>query len=380
MSKHSINVNGMTVDTLYSEMRQIGLVESEAALLVSSWIFENYGRQRRVFDFRTPMRPAEADCGSQFNRAFAHADWIDGESVVQAEATAGEDGFNLRFHRIEGDFDGVKADLLELFACVASLRREVHARFDELKVEINRINTDLHQCCNKGGGIGPIVTGPLQDGPFDGLVHAGDYLGRIERDGRPYDLWRTTQGMMVLPHVVTVGGGFGDPRVTTPGAVAEWVQGRPDVRDAIGSGRMDKGELVRKFGAERLPNGLSFAEGLEILPDTYSVKGVDDMIRELSGRQAAAMRTEQGAVRKVGEALGVEVGLVSMERASLAQFGAVPAGARQVLMKAGIETIGGLANAKREELDGAFKNAGLDVRAGDVAGWQAMAMTISQLR
>jgi hypothetical protein len=380
MSQHSINVNGMTVDHLYSEMRQIGIVESEAALLVSRWIFENYGRNRRVFDFQTPMRPAEADCGSQFTRAFAHEDWIDGESVVQAEATAGEDGFNLRFHRIEGDFDQVKADLLELFACVATLRREVHARFDELKTEINRINTDLHQCCGRTGGIGPIVTGPIATPDFSDWLDDGAYYGRIERDGRPFDLWKTAKGMVVLPHVVDVGGGYTDPRVTTPGAVADWVQSTPDVRDAIQSGRMSKGELVRKFGADRLRNGLTVAEGLDILPDGYAVKGAEDMVRELSTRQAAAMRTEQGAVRKVGEALGVEVGTEAMDRASLAGFGAIPAGARQVMLKAGIETIGGLAGAKTEELQGMFKDAGLDVRSGDLAGWQAMAMTIGQLR
>jgi hypothetical protein len=380
MSQHSINVNGMTVDRLYNEIREIGIVESDAAMLVSRWIFENYGRQRRVFDFRTPMRQAEPDCGSQFTRAFMHEDWIDGESVVQAEATAGEDGFNLRFHRIEGDFDQVKADLLELFACVASLRREVHARFDELKTEINRINTDLHQCCNHGTGIGPIVTGPIATPDFSDWIDDGAYLGRIERDGRPFDLWRTGKGMVVLPHVVQVGGGFDDPRVTTPGAVAEWVQSTPDVRDAVQSGRMTKAELVRKFGTDRLRNGVTVAEGLDILPDTYAVKGADDMIREISGRQAAALRTEQGAVRKMGEALGVEAGAGALERASLAGFGEIPAGARQVMLKAGIETIGGLAGAKTEELQGMFKNAGMDVRSGDLASWQAMAMTIGQLR
>ena len=104
------------------------------------------------------------------------------------------------------------------------------------------------------------------------------------------------------------------------------------------------------------------------------------MIREISGRQAAALRTEQGAVRKMGEALGVEAGAGALERASLAGFGEIPAGARQVMLKAGIETIGGLAGAKTEELQGMFKNAGMDVRSGDLASWQAMAMTIGQLR
>jgi hypothetical protein len=39
-----------------------------------------------------------------YTRTFAHNDWIDGESIVQA---AGENGFNTRFHACEKEFDNI---------------------------------------------------------------------------------------------------------------------------------------------------------------------------------------------------------------------------------------------------------------------------------
>jgi hypothetical protein len=39
-----------------------------------------------------------------YNRTFTHTDWLDGESIVQA---SGPDGFNIRFHGCEQEFDAI---------------------------------------------------------------------------------------------------------------------------------------------------------------------------------------------------------------------------------------------------------------------------------
>ena len=39
-----------------------------------------------------------------YTRDFTHQDWIDNEDVVQAE---GENGFNIRFHGLEGELDRI---------------------------------------------------------------------------------------------------------------------------------------------------------------------------------------------------------------------------------------------------------------------------------
>lgn len=41
-----------------------------------------------------------------YNRTFAHTDWFDGESIVQA---SGPNGFNVRFHACEFEFDAISA-------------------------------------------------------------------------------------------------------------------------------------------------------------------------------------------------------------------------------------------------------------------------------
>jgi hypothetical protein len=96
--------------------------KADAAVIVGNWIVENVGRAPRVFLYRTDFPATDTGCTPQFVRSFVHQDWVDGEDVVQAEQTTGEEGFNLRFHRIEGDLDALARDVATAFVCLAVQR------------------------------------------------------------------------------------------------------------------------------------------------------------------------------------------------------------------------------------------------------------------
>lgn len=55
-----------------------------------------------------------------YTRTFTHADWIDGESIVQA---GGEDGFNGRFHACEQEFDDISATFAQVNTTVKGLQQ-----------------------------------------------------------------------------------------------------------------------------------------------------------------------------------------------------------------------------------------------------------------
>lgn len=111
-------------------------------------------KSKRVFDYTDPVDAAQPpQCRATFVRSFVHADWIDGESVVQAETTTLEEGFNSRFHKLEKDLDALAADIAKAFVCLGDQRAEVSRAFEEVKTEINRINSDVFECCgDKTGG------------------------------------------------------------------------------------------------------------------------------------------------------------------------------------------------------------------------------------
>lgn len=55
-----------------------------------------------------------------YKKTFAHSDWVDGESIVQA---SGPDGFNIRFHGCEQEFDTISATFGTVDTAFKSLQK-----------------------------------------------------------------------------------------------------------------------------------------------------------------------------------------------------------------------------------------------------------------
>lgn len=136
-------------------MEQNDLTSVQINEMMYGLLAQNLGQSKRVFSYSATFDASKPACVPTFERSFEHVDWIDGESVVQAEENTIEEGFNARFHKIEDDLDGLAADITKCFGCVGDLRAELAVRLTELRTAINTINTDIY---NKhrddtGGGM-----------------------------------------------------------------------------------------------------------------------------------------------------------------------------------------------------------------------------------
>ncbi|WP_404385396.1 hypothetical protein [Caenispirillum salinarum] len=158
----------LTDDLTYSEALDIiknkQLSPQQVDDLFIGLLKEKVGKSKRVFRYGETFSAEGAGCSPSFVRTFAHTDWIDGESVVQAETSTIEEGFNSRFHKIEDDLDGLADDVSKSFGCLADLRAELAERLDEVRQEINRVNADLHELRqmrwnDDGWWTGPFVPG-----------------------------------------------------------------------------------------------------------------------------------------------------------------------------------------------------------------------------
>src|SRR5688572_31583307 len=170
--------DGLSVSEVYRHIVDAGADHYTAGIIASNWVLENLRRTRRVFAYKESFPAVSPHCAvTPWVRTFVHSDWTDGEDVVQAGATTGEEGFNARFHKIEADLDRLGADVGKLSACLAEMRASVRKVLDELRAEINLINSDIHECCHRGETV--TFTPPNM-----GLVNTGIYKGTTELLGK----------------------------------------------------------------------------------------------------------------------------------------------------------------------------------------------------
>jgi hypothetical protein len=129
------------VSPLIESLHLAGFTEAQAGVLID--VFTGIVQTQRTFGYSTPFPAVDADCTLEFTRSFTHQDWIDGESVCQAEESTAEEGFNRRFHNIEDDIDALASEIGKAFLCLAETRASLRALLDEIQAEINRINGDI---------------------------------------------------------------------------------------------------------------------------------------------------------------------------------------------------------------------------------------------
>lgn len=370
MAGNPMNLGGKPLSEVYQQLTKTGIPDHDAAIIVSSWIFENLGRSNRTFSYRTAFPGLRPECVAKFARTFTHDDWVDGESVVQAEQSVGEDGFNTRFHRIEADLDGLAADVAEAFTCLAEMRRDIRLLLDELRMEINRINSDVFECCNRGGGGGE---SPRR---VEYIDYGGEYVTTTKILDKTVNVFRTERGLTLLPaieHVLI--DPANDPRVVNAGTLGRFVEER-DVRGRFPQ-KFTKDDLVHEFGNEVTNDGRTLEEVVDILPDGTEFGSVEDLLGDVAAREAAAIRTSGAGTAAIANALGLEAGgAETVAEAPVERFNAIPREGRAALAAAGIDTVGKLAEAGPDEITAALHEGGVEASAGDVGAWRASANTL----
>ena len=376
-----LEVAGKSADFIFEKLTEEGLSKSDAAILVSDWIFENFGKAKRTFTYREDFQEVDPDCVSNFGRTFAHQDWIDGESVVQAEQTTGEEGFNARFHQIEGDLDAIGADVAKAFVCMAEMRQSLHTLLGEIRAEINRLNSDIHECCKKNGFPGTIRE-PVP--PSGGVVLGGKLLGFAKFKDKDVSVWDTERGITMLPAVTTIGlDPVTDPRANTAGMLGRFFAETKAVRTEFANG-VTKKALVEKFGDERVRDGRSVRALVDILPDDAefpSREGLDKMVEAIAAHEAGAIRTTVGSSVAVAAAFGLETDVETVGKASVDRFEVIPPKVRNVLLtRSTIKSMEELAKAKASTTAKLMKREGIEVSVGEVAEWIAAAKTLTKIR
>ncbi|MFF5180909.1 hypothetical protein ACFY2Q_23010 [Micromonospora sp. NPDC000316] len=371
-----INYDGMTVTELYEVFTKHGIPPSDASVLVSSWIYENVGTAKRVFSYAEPFPAVEPGCAPPpFARTFAHTDWVDGEDVVQAGQTPGEQGFNERFHRIEHDLDHLGTDVAKAFACMAAMRVSLRRLLDEIRAEINRLHSTVH---GTKVNSGPFTVEQIPN--YIGALDFGKYMGTTMFMDKKVSIWQTKAGTIVLPAVETLGVDvIAGPKVRGAAQLARYAAEHGDVRQRFPR-EVKLDEFIRLFGDDEMADGRLIRDVLKVLPANTSYQSVDAMLAEVSEREAVIVRTTVGAQSAVSAALGIEAELENVADADIAMLAGVPTKARAALARAGISTLGKLAETQPEQVLGIMKEAGIRADVGDAAEWTGYAQTLSKLR
>lgn len=359
--------------TLISQVDELQLSISEKTALIGNVLIEWGGRAQRTFNYTKPLGSTASGCAPTFARTLEHRDWIDGESVVQAEETSLEEGFNLRFHAIEDDLDTLGADVAQAFVCVAELRSSIAGLLQEIRSELNRINRDVHECCNRDKGPGPSVGGGLNVGQFAGVTKL------FEKDVM---IWQIGQGYTVLPMVhlpsenVAEFGGY--KRSMEAGAhVLEHRETYERVFEA--NTRPTVSTILETVGDDRLASGMTVREALRSLPGDLRVNSPDALVAALVDREASSMRASGEAEVVNGLIAGIGSSTTAAGDVTMERFTVVPDSSRTALEAIGIASVRELSARDPAEIGRALTDAGIKTDAATAASWVTAAALTTRL-
>jgi hypothetical protein len=352
----------MSADQVYSKILELGVDPSDASIMVSDWIVATVLGKPRTFDYRTAFPAVKTDCRVSFTRSFAHTDWADGVSVVQAEETISEQGFNVRFHNIEHDLDALGAGLAKVSLCMADMRADLRALLDEIKAALNRLEAMRVTSEDEGKvSIKKLPDIAVQKPPV--------YLGTTEYFGQDVHVWETVAGVITLPVVNPVAlGGVGNIRVQRARQLGQLVAQDRRLQEAI-TRKQSKADLVIQFGNVRAEDGSTFGDLIDILPANATWENVTAFVNLVGSFEAGALRTTPSGTESIASSLGT----ANFAAAPLDRLNMVPAGALEALEAAGIDTVQKLAEAAPDRVAAIAATAAPGVTEADAAGWNAAA-------
>jgi hypothetical protein len=358
-------LGGVPLLDVVRKLETTALSKNETALVLAGWLLENVGRTQRTFSYRAALAN---ECDVQFNRVFAHQDWRDGEDVVQAEDYGDVIGFNTRFNNVGADLDTLGERLRELAQCVNELRASVGLLFEEVRLELNRLNADVFALQpDQGPTVQPGVP-----------ISPGKYLGQAKFFGQDVQLFQTPSGILSLPLVtraMAVGGG----RVERVATLARYLEEEPEVRGAFEGGPVTRGELVERFGDRTLPSGERLADVIEVLPAEAAFESPAAVIDAVADLEAGLIRAAGGIEATLAETFGVTAAVENVTAAPVASIETIPAEARAAISAAGVSTVAELATTPVAVLVERAREAGHELSVGEAAAVTARARTLRRI-
>jgi len=351
--------------------QQLGVIDSEFIAVDPSLI-----AILQSFGYRTALAPTDAGCVSSFARTFQHQDWVDGESVVQAGKTTGEDGFNDRFHKIEHDLDAIKADLSRAFACLAEIRKTAASCFTDILNELRKLEAQIRPATS--GSVGGVHVPSLQfESPFpiDKTIGMDAFLGQAEILGNPVTLWKSESGgILAVPGLPASAESWQQPALQKAGAILQIEAEHPEIQQAFRTS-FTAGELVRQFG-DLSAQGMTLRQMAASVPPTTSFKTVEAFAKAVAQREGASLRTNAAKGATLLSAIGVDAESGSAASASVTRLPVVGADAQKALASAKVKTVSQLAKADRSKLTEALAAAGVQNAASEAARLSGLANTL----
>lgn len=363
------DLGGIKLLDVVAKIENTGVTKNEAALVLAGWLLENAGRSQRTFNFRSPL---PGDCETEFTRTFRHDNWRDGEDVVQAEDYGDTIGMNTRFNNLGADIDTLAERLKGVVECVNELRSSVASLFEEVRLEMNRLNADIFNLSGDkgGGGIAPGT-----------VLNPGKFLGNAKLLGQDVQLYQTAQGVLTLPLMnVTASGGGYESRIDRVGSLAKYIEEEPEVRASFGEAPLTRVAFVEKFGTRTTPDGLNVAELVEILPADTEFANVGALLDAVGDREAGLIRASGGTDAALAATFGLGSEVTDVSAAPVGRVGTIDAATRVALASGGVDTVEKLAGASAAEIVEKTAASGRAISLGDAAALSARAKAIVRLQ
>lgn len=364
MADSTLTYQGLNVEATYQRLAGAGMHSDVAREIIGLWIGQA-ARQGRRFGYSLDFPAHVPACDpAPFARSFEHKDWVDGESIVQAEDTPSEKGFNDRFHRIERDLDRLGALIAQAFICMNAMRERLSVSLGEVSAELNRLNADVADL--RRDAAPPAVTGPLSRGL--------QFIGRTDYFGKRVMVWQDPEGRLVnLPDT----GAISVPTAVEPRGpkVAEVFGRDEDIRREL-TGPINKRQLVERFGDRLTQDGTRLADLLVTLPDEQNFTSLDALVDRL-GDQDVALIQGFGGEAALRNSVGVAAGQ-KVAGAAVTQVAGVTPELAAALSASGVRTVAELKALSPERVVEIGRDKGVAVNRGNAARLVAMSKLLQK--
>lgn len=369
-------INGVSSKNVVKTLKESGLKDSVIAEIVGGWFVGVTGASNpEPFTFVTDVESSDGKCTATYKRTFAHTDWVDGESRVQAGMTPEELGFNARFHTIESEFDAIALQFAALSQCAKGIRDDLYGVTQELEAKITALQNEIHERKQEDDkSTPPIIVGT---GTYDDkeilITKFGDDIKFIDTGIK--NIIKNPRGPVINPAGPTPDHVFGgspvyDPETMNPNEVLELVKdlnvvfAQPKFQELFaGGGKVSVGTIRTKGSNVVLESGMPLGSVLATFPanTTFSspADGVSMIIEHVVGDLPA--ETAKGVKTKVFGAGAAPSGAAVTKSAPTAV--GIDNETSHVLVNAGYSTVGKLAAASPGEISGVLAAAGMDANA-----------------
>ena len=382
----NVVVEGVSSEVIVNSLKGAGIEGSKIAQFMGYLYLGATGVSAPpAFRFATIVEEVDPACAVTYQRGFAHIDWFDGDSRVQAGMTPEELGFNARFHAIENEFDALSQELADLGTCVALIRKDLFGVAREMEARITDLQNQIFSIRQRLGPEEPIRRfDEFKDVGVIGTTKVGDKNMLVLRSADRFemvDLVTATPNIGFIP-----GGGFTDPigMVQFVSQFEEVVGGNPEIEATIVRGATAE-ELGEAFG-----DIVVSSEGEQVVTfsdvlSTFEADRTFESTADLTGHVAEAAASTLGAAATLEAREELLVGAArdrdgaALLNSRVDSLAVVDEAAGAALAGSGLNTVGRLAGASQGEVHDVLEGAGIVVdaaRLSDIVGAARVARAI----